>query len=184
MNGATHARVTIALLTCVAFGCASTPPAAPSSGAPNPASPNTMVPGGCTVDVWIISWNTDLDAGFNDEDELIRNAEVHERLETCSDAEAIRSWLDGAPEKAIKKPEKGYEFLTDFRVVARITSSHGSDLVGVNGNCGWVRRNRKQFLEYDPSLLKALRQPLSGAPRRELETYLSHAGCGPKAPPH
>ena|SRR6188474_2462630 len=174
MNGATHARITMALLTYVAFSCASTPPAAPSPGAPGPASPNAAVPGGCTVDVWIMSWNTDLDGGFNDEDELITNAELHEHREACSYADAIRAWLDRAPEKSVRKPEKGYEFLTDFRVVARVTSSRGSDLVGVNGNCAWVRRNHEQFLEYNPSLFKALMQPMSGVARRELETYLSH----------
>jgi hypothetical protein len=182
-----HSEVSVfvlAVVALVAFSCASTPPVAPSPAVPGPAPPNAAAPGGCTVDVWIISWNTDFDGGLNDEDELSTYAEVHERLETCSYAEAIRSWLDRAPEKSVKKPERGYEFLTDFRIVARITSSHGSDLVGVSGNCDWVRRNRKQFLEYNPSLFKALMQPLSGVARRELETYLSHPACGPKAAPH
>jgi len=171
MTGMTRVRLTIAFAACVAFRCASAPPASPSRG-------------GCAVDVWMISWNSDLDAGFNDEDEMIKEAQVHEHLETCSYAEAIRSWLDRAPETSVKKPEKGDEFLTDFRVVARVTSNHGSDLVGVNGDCAWVRRNRKQFLAYDPSLFEILKQPLSAATRSELDTYLSHPACGPKATPH
>ena len=147
-------------------------------------SPNAVAPGGCSVDVWLISWNTDLDAGFNDEDELIASAELHEHLEACDYAAAIRGWLDRAPETSVKKPEKGYEFLTDFRVVVRVTSSHGSDLVGVNGDCDWVRRNRRQFLAYDPRLFEILKQRLSAAARRELDIYLGHPGCRPSATPH
>jgi hypothetical protein len=175
---------TIALLACVAFRCASAPPAAPSPGAPGPAPSNAAAPGGCAVDVWMISWNTDLDAGFNDEDELTAAAEVHEHLEACGYADAIRGWLDRAPETAVKKPEKGYELLTDFRVVARVTSSRGNDLVGVNGSCDWVRRNRKQFLAYNQSLFRILEQPLSATARRELDLYLRHPGCGPVAAAH
>jgi hypothetical protein len=170
MNGAVHAGLTIALLACAGFGCASTPPAAPSSG-------------GCAVDLWIISWNAD-DAGVNDEQEAIDHPEVHERVETCSYADAVRGWLEHAPAKTIKQPEKGVDVSPDLRVVARVTSGHGSDLVGVNGSCDWVRRNRKQYLEYDPSLFNILIQPLQGAARHELDIYLSHPGCGPKAAPH
>jgi hypothetical protein len=178
MSGARYVRAAISLLACLAFRCAAAPPAGPSIPAPVPASPNAAAPSGCAVDVWIISWNTDTDGGFNDEDEVIASPEAHQRVEACSYADALRSWLDRAPEKSIKKPEKGYELLTDFGVVARITSSHGSDLVGVPGGCDWVRRNHKQFLQYDPSLFKTLMQPLTGAARRELETHLAH-GCGP-----
>src|SRR4051812_39482662 len=105
MNGATHARLTIALLACGAFGCASTPAAPSSGGVAAPASPNAAVPGGCAVDVWIISWNAD-DAGVNDEQEAIEHPEVHERVQGCSYADAVRGWLDHAPAKAVKKPEK------------------------------------------------------------------------------
>jgi hypothetical protein len=162
---------TIVLLAFAAFSCASAPPAAPPA------------PRGCAVDVWATSWNTD-DGGSNDEDQAIANAEVHEHVGACSYADAIRGWLDRAPETRVKKPEKGYDFSPDFRVVARITSSHGSDLVGVSGDCDWVRRNREQFLAYDPSLFKLLMQASTGAARRELEIYLGHSGCGPHAPPH
>jgi hypothetical protein len=170
MNRPAHAGLTIALLASVVVGCASAPPAAPSSG-------------GCAVDLWIISWNAD-DAGVNDEQEAIEHPEVHERVQTCSYADAVRGWLQQAPAKTIQQPGKGYDVSPDLRVVARITSAQGSDLVGVNGNCDWVRRNRKQYLEYDPSLFKILMQPLKGAAQRELDIYLSHPGCAPKAAPH
>ena len=134
MSGATHARLTIALLACVAFGCASTATAPSSGGVAAPASPNATAPGGCAVDVWIISWNAD-DAGVNDEQEAMEHPEVHERVETCSYADAVRGWLEHAPAKTIKQPEKGVDVSPDLRVVARVTSGHGSDLVGVNGSC-------------------------------------------------
>jgi len=170
MTGPAHGGLTIALLACVVVGCASAPPAVPSSE-------------GCAVDLWIISWNAD-DAGVNDEQEAIEHPEVHERVQTCSYADAVRRWLQQAPAKTIKQPDKGDDVSPDLRVVARITSGQGSDLVGVNGNCDWVRRNRKQYLEYDPSLFKILMQPLKGAAQRELDIYLSHPGCAPKAAPH
>ena len=183
MNGARHARVTVALLACLALRCRSVPPPAPLTQVPGPTPPNAAAPAGCSVDVWIISWNTDFDGGMNDEDEAIANAEVHEHVEACGYADAITGWLERAPSKTVKKPDGDYDFLTDFRVVVRITSSHGTELMGVSGNCDWVRRNRKQFVEYDPSLFKLLMQPLSRTAQRELDTYLSHAGCGPHAVP-
>jgi hypothetical protein len=173
MNGVRPARVTVVLLACLALGCRSVPGRAPS---------NAAAPGGCSVDVWIISWNAD-DAGTNDEDEAIANTEVHEHVAACSYADAIGGWLERAPKKVVKKPDKDYDFSPDFRVIVRLTSSHGTDLLGVSGNCDWVRRNRKQYVEYDPSLFKILKQPLGRTAERELDTYLSHADCGPPAVP-
>jgi len=178
MIGARHARVTVALLACLALRCRSVPPPTPSTQAPGPTPPHAAAPGGCSVDVWIISWNTD-DGGTNDEDEAIANTEVHEHVEACGYADAISGWLQRAPKKSVKKPDKGYDFSPDFRVVVRLTSSHGADLIGVSGNCDWVRRNRAQFFEYDPTLFQILRQPLSRTAQRELDTYLSDAACGP-----
>jgi hypothetical protein len=138
----------------------------------------------CAVDVWIDSWNNEHDGSMN-EQLVMTEGEHYDRIEGCDYADAIRRWADQAPPGTFEhaKPDSGPDdWDGDVRVVLRVVSSRGTDLIAIPFFCDWVRRNKKDILKFDPSLMKLVYAPLSERAKKELSIAQEFGDCAFGAP--
>lgn len=159
-------KVEAVFLACLA--CSPSPTAQPA--------PKAAAQPGCAVDVWIVSWNIDYDGALH-EDQVMIDATAHDHIEECAFADELRSWLDRATPAGIELPQPGSDWAGDVRLLARIVSSRGTDLLAIPFFCDWVRRNKKPLLKFDPGLLRLLFSRLSPPAREELRTAQRYGAC-------
>jgi hypothetical protein len=134
----------------------------------------------CVVDVWIVSWEIDFDSSLN-EDQVIAQADPHDRVLDCELADAIESWLVGAQPASVKH-EPGVDWKGDTRMVIRLASPRGGALAAVEFYCDWVRRDRTQYLKFDRRLFELLYPRVSRGAKLELQKAQRYGSCAFGAP--